>query len=70
MGPGGGPAQRDPPLPVGASLRRAGMEQAAAQAEGEAAGLPVLGEHCWEAASVTAPPVLPTPPLPHLQEGP
>lgn len=29
------------------------MEQAAAKAEGEPAGLPVLGEHCWEAASVT-----------------
>lgn len=37
----------DPPLPVGASLCSAGVDHAAAVAEGEPAGLPGLGEHCW-----------------------
>lgn len=41
-----GPVHWDPPLPVGASLRGAGVVHAATVAEGEPAGLPVLGEHC------------------------
>lgn len=43
---------RDPPLPVGASLRSAGVQHAAAIAEGEPAGLAVLGEHCWGGGGV------------------
>lgn len=37
---------RDPPLPVGTSVRGAGVQHAAAVAERESAGLPVLCEHC------------------------
>lgn len=44
--PGRTRGRRDPPLPVGASLCSAGMQHAAAVAEGEPAGLPGLGEHC------------------------
>lgn len=42
-----GRGDRDPPLPVGASLCGAGVQHAATVAEWEAAGLPGLGEHCW-----------------------
>lgn len=54
--PGAGPGQPregppprpswDPPLPAGASLQGAGVQHAASVAEGEAAGLPGLREHC------------------------
>ena len=52
-GPGGGGSVHaglvpsgDPPLPVGAPLRGAGVQHTATVAEGETTGLPVLCEHC------------------------